>query len=70
MNLKDNWVGDAAISKRGILNLKSPITNGIITDWEDMEKVWQHIFINELRVDPESHPILMTQPPMNPKWNR
>ena len=33
------FVGDEAQSKRGILNLKCPIKQGIITNWDDMEKV-------------------------------
>lgn len=59
-------MGSEAQQKRGVLRMEQPIEHGIVSNWDDMEKVWHHTLYNELRVSPEEHPILMTEAPLNP----
>lgn len=67
---KDFFVGDDAQAKRGVLSIRYPIEHGVVTNWDDMEKIWSYTFYNEMRVNPEDHNVLLTEAPMNPKQNR
>ena len=67
---KDEYLGDEAQQKRGVLKISYPIEHGIVKDWDDMEKIWNHTFYVELRVSPDEHPVLLTEAPLNPKVNR
>ena len=68
---KDEFIGSDVLPKRGICNLTNPIEHGIVTDWDDMMKVWEHTFL-ELRHDytKDKAKVHLTEAPMNPKYNR
>merc|ERR1712125_187076 len=70
MGHKESLVGDEAQGMRGVMKLHHPIDHGIVNNWDDMEKIWQHTFTSELRVNPEEHPVMLTEAPLNPKANR
>ena len=67
---KEFYVGDESQAKCGILRISHPMEQGVVTSWNDMERVWTHTFYNELRVAPEEHPVLMTESTLNPKASR
>lgn len=67
---KEEYIGDEALAKRGVLKLSYPIEHGQIKDWDVMEKVWHHCYFNELRAQPSDHAVLLTEPPKNPKESR
>ena len=69
---KDAHVAEEAAAKQGDSkwNVVCPIKNGIVVDWDGMEALWHHSYYNVLRVDPEEHTVLCTEPPWNPEENR
>lgn len=57
----DVFIGQKAEEHRGLLSLRYPMEHGIVHDWNDMERIWQHIFSKEqLHTFSEEHPILLT----------
>ena len=46
-NEKELFVGNEAISKKALLTLNYPVENGIVKNWDDMEKVWHETFYKE-----------------------
>jgi actin len=50
--------------------MSKPVRGGIVENWEEMESVMHHTLYNELKVAPDEHPILLTEPPLNPKQNK
>ena len=57
---KDYYIGTEAEDKIEELKITYPIENGAIKYWDDMEKIWEHIFTNELKADPIEHNIMIT----------
>ncbi|XP_076061872.1 actin-related protein 1 [Oratosquilla oratoria] len=67
----DLFVGPKAEEHRGLLSLRYPMEHGIVTDWNDMERIWQYIYSkDQLQTFAEEHPVLLTEAPLNPRKNR
>lgn len=59
-------IGEEALVRRGMLTVGSPIKNGLVVNWEHMEKLWSHVMFSEMRVTPESHCFIVPQPVNTP----
>lgn len=58
LGINGTFVGNEAQSRRGLLTLSSPFHCGVVKNWDDLERVWRHIFNDELRA--ADHPVIMT----------
>ena len=65
-----SYYGYDAYNRRDTLNLKYPVLHGIIEDFEMMSKIWKHMYCNELKVDPSSHRVFLSEAPLNPRDKR
>ncbi|KAJ6633838.1 Actin-related protein 1 [Pseudolycoriella hygida] len=67
----DLFVGPKAEEHRGLLSIRYPMEHGIVTEWNDMEKIWNYIYSkDQLSTFSEEHPVLLTEAPLNPRQNR
>lgn len=61
------YVGDSAL-RMG--NIEYPIEHGVVTDWDSVERIWYHTLYKELDVEPEEHPVLLTDTVLCPRKDR
>ena len=54
-------IGASAYNKRGLLDVKRPIVNRRIEDFDAMEKIWHHILLKSLKIDTSQNSVLLTQ---------
>lgn len=48
------FIGNKAAQElRGLLKIRYPLAHGIVTDWDDMERIWSYVYREELNVLPE-----------------
>mmetsp|Transcript_35328 Transcript_35328/g.100359 ORF Transcript_35328/g.100359 Transcript_35328/m.100359 type:complete len:393 (+) Transcript_35328:153-1331(+) len=69
LTVTDLMVGDDANNARAMLQLNRPIADGKVTDWNDMEAVWEHTW-DRLGIVPSEHQVVQTEAAMNPPANR
>lgn len=67
---KEVYFGDEVNAVRNKLGVFYPLENGIIENFNDMELLWEYTFMDVLKVNPADHPVLLTEPPYNPKVSR
>merc|ERR1712169_145732 len=70
VELKDIMVGDKAATLRSFLDIKYPLDNGIVRNWDDMLHLYDYTFEEKLKINPAECRIMLTEAPMNPMKNR
>ena len=56
--------------QKDYLDIIHPIEHGIISDWGEMEKIWEYTFDKVLRIDPKEQGVLLTEAYLNPIHHR
>lgn len=57
----DVFIGRKAQELRGLLKIKYPMEHGIVTDWDDMERIWNWVYTEELGTLSEEVGVVLPQ---------
>src|SRR3990167_2903980 len=65
------YVGDGVAPLAGAVKVRYPLAHGKVNNqgWDDLELLLDHVY-DLLEADSKDHPVLLTEPPLNPKKNR
>jgi len=66
----DFHIGEDAIANKRLYTVQNCLSEGIIDNWDNIEKYWQRCLFQYMRCDPQEHYMLLTEPPLNPPENR
>jgi len=60
------YVGDGEVGCwRPNMEIKYPMRDGLVEDWDALEQIWDHAFLKRLRCDPTEHPLIITETAWN-----
>lgn len=45
----DVFIGPQAQQYKGLFKINYPLEHGIVTDWDDMERIWQYVYQEGLK---------------------
>ncbi|ORM42383.1 Actin-2 [Babesia sp. Xinjiang] len=63
-------VGNDSLKHTETRGIMTPVQHGIVRNWALAERLWMHAFQDQLKTSQREHPILLTEPPQNPKLHR
>lgn len=69
-NRKETFVGRELRDATIPLKLFNPLIHGIIVDWDTVQDIWEYLFHAEMKIRPEEHAVLVSDPPLSPTTNR
>jgi centractin len=58
----DVFIGPLAQELRGLLKINYPLEHGIVTNWEDMERIWQYVYAEGLKTLSEDVRLHLSNP--------
>ncbi|XP_004638132.1 actin-like protein 7B [Octodon degus] len=67
---KETYVGHELLNIEAPLKLVNPLKHGVVVDWDCVQSIWEYIFHTAMKICPEEHPVLVSDPPLSASSNR
>eukprot|EP01006_Ploeotia_vitrea_P054728 TRINITY_DN67919_c4_g2_i1.p1 TRINITY_DN67919_c4_g2~~TRINITY_DN67919_c4_g2_i1.p1 ORF type:complete len:487 (+),score=236.03 TRINITY_DN67919_c4_g2_i1:37-1461(+) len=64
------FVGESALYRRDNMDLQYPVQNGLVNDWDALERIWQHAIETTLHLDGSEHPFMLAEASFNTNRRR
>ncbi|CAG8602425.1 5421_t:CDS:2 [Paraglomus occultum] len=65
------YLGDGEINVwRPNMEVKNPLNDGLVEDWDALEQIWDYALKSRLHVDPREHPLLVSEVAWNTREHR
>lgn len=62
------FIGPPAADHKGLFKINYPLEHGIVTDWDDMERIWQYVYTEGLKTVSEDVSNLVSSWLQKPMW--
>ncbi|XP_007516223.1 actin-like protein 7B [Erinaceus europaeus] len=67
---KETFVGHELLGPETPLRLTNPLKYGAVVDWDCVQSIWEYAFHTAMKVAPEEHAVLVSDPPLSPSGDR
>ncbi|XP_004711015.1 actin-like protein 7B [Echinops telfairi] len=64
------YVGHQLLHTEVPVKLVNPLKQGIVVDWDCVQSIWEYIFHTAMKIAPEEHAVLVSDPPFSPTSHR
>lgn len=67
---RETYMGHELFHVEAPLKLINPLQHGIVVDWDCVQNIWEYIFHTAMKILPEEHAVLVSDPRLSPSSNR
>ncbi|XP_038538304.1 actin-like protein 7B [Canis lupus familiaris] len=67
---KETYVGHELLRTGAPLKLTNPLQHGVVVDWDCVQSIWEYVFRTAMKIRPEEHAVLLSDPPLGPAGQR